>query len=176
LSIGSCPRALPQRTNYDHSHAGIQRCSPLAFAGYKQHERRLHVILIPLKVKIASRVSAMFYKFAWRLQNLTASEAYLKALEDAERFELLARLHGYNEMAKKSEILGEKAYCRIARDHVESALESKYGVKITRGTPDEPTLLTLGHTPPYIKFSERDIEMMRRAVADYDTKKVKEPQ
>src|SRR5271155_2557662 len=91
--------------------------------------------------------------------------------ENAARFELLARLHGYNEMAKMSEILGEKVYCRLARDQIEALLESRYGVKITRGTPDEPTLLTLGHKPPFIKFSERDIEMMRQTIAEYDEKK-----
>jgi hypothetical protein len=90
--------------------------------------------------------------------------------ENGERWELLARLHGWNELAKWVETLGEKVYCRLNRDRVEAILLEKYDVKVNRGKDLGPTILTLGAKPPYIVFHERDIEGMRAAVAEYDAR------
>ncbi len=36
----------------------------------------------------------------------------------------------------------------------------------------DQTILTLNQKPPYVRFSEKDIELMREAVREYDAKKV----
>ena len=87
---------------------------------------------------------------------------------NAERFEMLALLHGYNELAKLSSTLGERVYYRLFCQQIEKELAAKYDVKITHTEERGPTLLTLGHKPPYITFSARDIEAMRQTVAAYD--------
>lgn len=74
-------------------------------------------------------------------------------------------MHGYNELAKKAEKLGEKVFCRLARDAAQRASE-KLGVKIA--IERDATILTLGSRMPYIEFTAKDIDMMRAAVADFD--------
>ena len=88
-----------------------------------------------------------------------------------ERWEMLARLHGYNELAKLSATLGERVYCRTVCLDIERVLAKDYEIEITHTEDKSPTILTLGHKPPFIIFTERDIEAMRSAVAAYDERK-----
>jgi hypothetical protein len=92
------------------------------------------------------------------------------------RYELVARIYGYNELAKLATNLGEKVYARLMRQEIERVLAADYGVTITRPDDLGPTVLTLGQKPPFILFHARDIEMMRQAVAAYDAQeKGREP-
>jgi hypothetical protein len=90
---------------------------------------------------------------------------------NGERWEMLARLHGYNELARLSGTLGERVYCRLICQDIEKALAKDYGVTITHTEDKRPTVLTLGHKPPFIIFTERDIEAMRSTVIAYDERK-----
>lgn len=82
------------------------------------------------------------------------------------RWHQLALVHGYNELVKLAETLGEKVYCRLARDHAEEEYK-KLGGEITRQAEDEPVLV-LTERMPYVRFETRDIELMRATVAKYD--------
>jgi hypothetical protein len=94
--------------------------------------------------------------------------------KNIERWGLLAILHGYNEMAKLTEVLGEKVYFRLMRDATEKELAENFDVTIEKAEDGlGPTILTLGQKPPFIIFHERDIEAMRAAVAAYDAAKEK---
>jgi hypothetical protein len=91
-----------------------------------------------------------------------------------ELWGLLALLHGYNELAKLTDVLGQKVYCRVMRDAAEKEIEENFDVKIARDeSGGGPTILTLGQNPPFIIFREQDIEAMRAAVAAYDAAKEK---
>jgi len=79
----------------------------------------------------------------------------------------LARMHGYNEMAKKASSLGERIFCRLARD---AACETAtaLGASITCMRPG-PILITLeAAARPRIDLYESDIELMREAVHKFD--------
>lgn len=78
----------------------------------------------------------------------------------------LALVYGYNEIAKSMTTLGEKVYCRLARDDAERRA-TELGCKINRGDPCK-VVLEMTTSPPWIIFHERDIEMMRAAVAKWD--------
>lgn len=76
-----------------------------------------------------------------------------------------AQAIGFNELAKMGESLGEKVYYRMARDAAEATFLELGGHKIfTKGQ----TILKLSHARPFVKFEERDIELMRRCVAEFD--------
>ena len=100
----------------------------------------------------------------------TATEERLSPEEKrrGEQFGLLALIIGYNELAKKVERLGEKVYCRllIQKFHEEyiahgGVLEMKEG---------EQVLVTLRESPPHILLYPRDIELMRKAIAEHDAR------
>ena len=84
-------------------------------------------------------------------------------------FQTIALLFGYNELAKQTDVLGEKVYFRLIRQQYEEMLkEDGQEVEIIH----DQTILTLNQKPPYVRFSEKDIELMREAVREYDAKKV----
>lgn len=88
----------------------------------------------------------------------------------ASQWHFIALCFGYNELAKKAKLLGQKVYFRFARDHAQDELVKLGGsIDITR----EPTILTIKECMPHINFSEKDIEMMRETVKEYDAKKGK---
>jgi len=57
--------------------------------------------------------------------------------ENASRWYYLALAHGYNELARKAETLGEKVYCRLGRDQAEEAYK-QLGGQIERTGESEP--------------------------------------
>lgn len=93
-------------------------------------------------------------------------------LEHARRTAILARLVGYNEMAKSALTLGEKVWFRFA---VQAAhrelLEAGGKLEITEG---ETPLMHIGERPPHINLYPRDIELMRAAVKAHDATAVRQ--
>jgi len=87
------------------------------------------------------------------------------------RWHYVAMCYGYNELAKKAKTLGEKVYCRVARDKAEQDfLDAGGDIGMTRdGTP----ILTLPDTMPRIEFRESDLELMRAEIARVDALKKK---
>lgn len=85
-----------------------------------------------------------------------------------QRWDSLALVWGYNEMAKEAGSLGEKVFCRMARDAAAEQLRA-LGVEV-KLTPGSPTVMTLGERPPFITFQAADIEAMRAVVAEFDAK------
>lgn len=101
----------------------------------------------------------------------TQAEEAGKTQHIADLWHNLALLHGYNAMAKQSNLLSEKVYCRLGVQAAERQL-GLLGVAIERDDTDNgPVVLTLPHHPPYIEFRASDIELMRQAVANHDAKK-----
>jgi len=92
------------------------------------------------------------------------------AIEKATTWHNVALVHGYNELAKTSKTLGEKVYFRLARDQAEE-WAAQAGVKINRGDQGN-VVLELTAKPPFIVFHERDIELMREAVAAFDERAI----
>jgi hypothetical protein len=87
-------------------------------------------------------------------------------LENARKWDALARCHGYNELAKKATTLGEKTFCRLARDHAEQEY-AKLGGRIEINEDQTPVVILDEHIP-HVRFYPRDIEMMREALRAYD--------
>lgn len=92
----------------------------------------------------------------------------------AER-RILARVHqatalvlGYNELAKMAPTLGERVYWRLAMDMARERAEA-LGAKFAF-TEGEKSIVVPG-AQPFIRFHERDIEEMRRVVAEHDASK-----
>lgn len=80
----------------------------------------------------------------------------------------LALAHGYNELAKLSDKLGEKIWCRVGRSVAEEEL-LKLGVKLNM--KQSPTVVTLSARPPHILLTEDDVALMRKYLAEYDLAK-----
>ncbi|MFI5298242.1 MAG: hypothetical protein ACHREM_09105 [Polyangiales bacterium] len=85
------------------------------------------------------------------------------------RWDALASVLGYNELAKQVETLGEKAFCRTARDHAEAEYIRLGGEVVM--SPVGQLVVQLRERPPHIIFREPDIELMRAAVRAHDEKK-----
>jgi hypothetical protein len=84
-------------------------------------------------------------------------------------FQTVALLLGYNELAKQTDILGEKAYFRLIRGQYEEMLkESGQTIEIIH----DKVILTLGQRPLHVNSLEKDIELMRQTVAEFDLMKV----
>lgn len=86
----------------------------------------------------------------------------------ARKWDALASIIGFNELATNGKTLGEKVYFRISRDAAEKRYAS-LGGELNKSSVG-PTILTIG-PGPFIEFAERDIELMRDAVAKFDKKK-----
>lgn len=89
--------------------------------------------------------------------------------KNAKIWHFLALAHGYNELAKLSDSLGEKIYCRVGRDEAEKSLR-ELGVDLKKGDRGMTTV-TLGMKAPYITLTDADVETMRRHVAEHDLAK-----
>jgi hypothetical protein len=89
-----------------------------------------------------------------------------ESVESHYRWQLIALVYGFNTLAKEAKTLAEKVYFRMARDHAEDELKTK-GVGVLAN--DSSRVLELPESgPPYIRFGERDIELMRETVRKYD--------
>lgn len=101
-----------------------------------------------------------------------AAESMSKPADDATMsavmaWDAIARMHGYNEMAKQSKTLGEETYCRLARDAAcEEAIS--LGADIRRTEVGGDVLMTVDEIIPSITFRASDIEKMREAVRAFD--------
>ncbi len=88
----------------------------------------------------------------------------------AEEWHLIAVVMGYNELTKHMKSLAEKMWARIGRDHFEQELVKLRGAKLYS---EEGQRVLESHTaPPFIKFTDADIEAMRKVVADWDAARV----
>lgn len=81
-----------------------------------------------------------------------------------KNFDLLALVFGYNELAKTAPSLGEKVYCRLARDAAEAEYRRRGGELIRT---DEEVVVTIRESPR-VTFSVKDIDLMRKAVEEHD--------
>jgi hypothetical protein len=88
--------------------------------------------------------------------------------ETYERWHCLALIHGYNELAKASTVLGEKVWLRLARNQAEE-MYLKLGGELKK-TEDDVVLLIEPKRLPCIKFTVKDIELMRETVRQHDAK------
>jgi hypothetical protein len=89
-------------------------------------------------------------------------------LSGALRWHALARVVGYNELAKDAQTLGEKVYLRLARDEARKDYE-RLGGEI-QDTGPEPVIV-VNTRPPFVVMSDADIELMREAVAAHDAQR-----
>jgi hypothetical protein len=80
---------------------------------------------------------------------------------------ILAQIHGYNQMALQATSLGERIFCRLARDKAESLYEQMSGTKIVHNN-DNPTILVLPYSEPKLELKASDVELMRKYVNDFD--------
>lgn len=83
----------------------------------------------------------------------------------------LALCIGFNELAKLGKTLGDKVFARLARDTAVENLIALGGNGGKSPFADDGTpicTIEMGAPMPWVKFHERDIELMRRAVAEYD--------
>ncbi len=85
--------------------------------------------------------------------------------KNTARWDALARLVGYNELARDAKTVGEKLYLRLARDMAEEAYVALGGQVKRSETSEEIVVPT---RPPFIVLGPDDIELMRRAVIEYD--------
>jgi hypothetical protein len=93
------------------------------------------------------------------------SQSDQEILENAQKWDLLARVVGYNELVKTAETLGEKMYLRLARDSAlakYASLGGQFDVE-----QDEPVLIVQTR-PPFLVLSDDDMKLMREAVAAHD--------
>jgi hypothetical protein len=90
-------------------------------------------------------------------------------LNAAAAWDAIARMHGYNEMAKQAKTLGEQVYCRMARDAACEEAQA-LGADITRTEVGGDVVMTIDEIAPHIIFKAADIEMMRAAVAAHDAR------
>lgn len=88
---------------------------------------------------------------------------------EVRRHHKLAICIGYNELAKQAPTVGEKAYYRLVRDNAVKDFEALGGHKDLFAKPSE-TLVTIEvpDGPPHIIFRAQDIELMRKAVREWD--------
>jgi hypothetical protein len=88
-------------------------------------------------------------------------------LAEGEQWSLLAMTLGYNELAKVAPSLGQKLLCRLLRDKALASYEEVTGKKV-KVTDEDRVILTITSTLPHLKVLARDIELMRKCVAEYD--------
>jgi hypothetical protein len=85
-------------------------------------------------------------------------------LDRIRKWDLLALIFGYNELAKTSKSLGEKIWCRLAREFAKEEFEKVGGkIEITK----DKIICTIS-TLPTIEFTVRDIELMKKAISDHE--------
>lgn len=85
-------------------------------------------------------------------------------------YDFIALVHGYNALALRAEDIGARMYFRMARDMaIDEAL--KMGTRITFSSPEETPIVEVGEPPYGVNLYPRDIELMRKAVADFDARR-----
>jgi hypothetical protein len=84
-------------------------------------------------------------------------------------WDALARVLGFNELAREAVTMGEKVYFRMARGFAEEQY-ALLGGELNK-TEESEVVLTISRDGATVVFREFDIELMRAAVADYDRKK-----
>lgn len=84
-------------------------------------------------------------------------------------WDALARLVGYNELARGAETLGERMYLRLARDEARRAYEG-LGGRVEDAPADAPVAV-VPTRPPFLVLSDADVELMRKAVAEHDARR-----
>ena len=94
-----------------------------------------------------------------------------KQIENVKRWDSIALWIGYNELAKQAVTLGERVFCRMARDTWEDEYVKLGGVIDRKTQIAGDVVVTLRERPPHIILREGDIELMRAAVAAFDAKK-----
>ncbi len=87
--------------------------------------------------------------------------------KNAELWDALARLVGYNELARNARTVGEKMYLRLARDEAQKVYESLGGKIDLKATPPEIVVQT---SPPFIALDAEDIDLMREAIRAYEAR------
>lgn len=75
---------------------------------------------------------------------------------------------GYNELAKLATTLGEKTYFRLLRDHSVGRFVELGGNANLFAQEGAVVEIVMPEGMPFIRFHERDIEMMRKAVEEHD--------
>lgn len=86
------------------------------------------------------------------------------------RWSVVALVIGWNELAKQQQTIGQKAVCRCMRKLAQDlALEANIMDVPMFGNPIVFTI-PIGAALPELEFRESDIELMRRAVAEHDSK------
>jgi hypothetical protein len=85
---------------------------------------------------------------------------------EMKKWDLLALIFGYNELAKSSQTLGEKVYMRLARDAAEKQYR-ELGGELDRKAEDE-VIVVLREAMPRVVFMKQDINLMREAIREYD--------
>ena len=87
----------------------------------------------------------------------------------------LALLFGYNELVKQAASLGERVAMRYMRKELEVSLEKDPVPGVELKVTHEGTIIcTLTRHMPAIELFESDIELMRKAVAEFDERKRRE--
>lgn len=89
-----------------------------------------------------------------------------KTKDNAKKIHLLAVVVGYNELAKQADVLGDKVWYRLAREDALKRLREAGGE--LEVTSSDKVVLTLREYPVRLAFTTADIELMRKAVAEYD--------
>jgi hypothetical protein len=93
-------------------------------------------------------------------------------LAEGEQWNLLAMVLGYNQLTKIAPSLGQKLFCRLARDKILAVYEEVVGTKV-KVTDEDSVVLTITSTIPHLRLLARDIELMQGFLAEYDSKSEK---
>lgn len=89
-------------------------------------------------------------------------------MKNAELWDALARLVGYNELARNAKTVGEKMYLQLARDEAQKVYEGLGGKIDLKASPPEIVVQT---SPPFIALDAEDIALMREAIDAFDQKR-----
>lgn len=110
-------------------------------------------------------------EMASKMVRHVAQEAEKKEQEkQSERVLYIATAMGYNELAKLTDVLGEKVYYRLMREQYQKKLTEAGGQMLFAQDEGVCSIEVPGEAFR-IKFLESDIAAMRQAVADYDAEK-----
>jgi hypothetical protein len=87
---------------------------------------------------------------------------------EVRRAHALAICIGFNELAKLSQTLGEKMFHRLARDNAVEGFVALGGNADLFAKEDGIVTIEVPGGPPHIVLHERDIALMRQAIAEHD--------
>ena len=88
-----------------------------------------------------------------------------------EAWTLSALMLGFNELARQADTLGQRALARMFRDDAQRRLVEGGHARVNMTRPREILVL---REQPHLAFDERDVELMRACVAQWDMKKAAE--